>query len=163
MLNRISLFFFSYESALTNTYKTRTISGSSAVGCYYDLGGCAYPAKRRIFSNTIFKTAQTFLTPFYDTMYFFGINHFIIHHQRDDSDFFASPYTDPAVKMSFTVTGSSGNDVYSTDLTFTGNSDQFFTFSFGYIIDVSSDCPTTGDIYHISSHQCDTQCPIGTY
>lgn len=133
------------------------------MGCYYDLGGCVDPMTIRIGSNTTFKTAQTFLTPFYNNMYFFGLNHFIIYHERNDLDFSAPSYSDPSIQMRFSVTGSSGNDIYSTDLTFTGNPYQLFTLSFGYIIDVSSDCPTSGDIYHINSYQCDTFCPAGAY
>lgn len=77
-------------------------------------------------------------------MYFFGLNHFIIYHEYNDLDFVAATsYSDPAVRMAFDVTGSSGNDVYSTNLAFTGNPYPLFSFKFGYLIDVSSDCPSS--------------------
>jgi hypothetical protein len=31
------------------------------------------------------------------------------------------------------------------------------------MIDVRSDCPSTGEIYHVNSYQCDTVCPVGFY
>jgi hypothetical protein len=120
-LNRVSFYLFTYESSLTNTYKSRVVSGSAAVGCYYDIGGCKYPLKIKVTSNSTFKTAQTYLTPFYNNMYFFGLNHFIVYHEHRDLDFVANPYSNPGVKMEFNVTGSSGNDVYSTFLVFSGN------------------------------------------
>lgn len=61
------------------------------------------------------------------------------------------------------VSGSTGNDVYTTTLGFTGNSNQYFSFKFGYIIDTNFDCPTAVQIYHTSSTQCDTACPAGQY
>ena len=77
-------------------------------------------------------------------MYFFGINHFIIYHEYDDLDFVAIPFINPSIKMNFVASNSYGNDVYKTDISFTGNPNQLFSFNFGYLIDVSSDCPTTG-------------------
>jgi hypothetical protein len=46
--------------------------------------------------------------------------------------------------MNFVATNSYGNDVYKTDISFTGNPNKLFSVKFGYLIDVSSDCPTTG-------------------
>ncbi len=161
-LSKVEMYFITYETSLTNTYKTRTVTGSAAVGCYYDIGGCVYPLKVKVTSNTSFTTAQTYLTPFYNTMYFFGLNHFIIYQEYDDLDFLA-PFVNPTVKMKFAVTTSGGSDAYTTNLAYTGNLWQLFSFKFGYMIDVSSDCPSTGEIYHVNSYQCDTVCPIGFY
>ena len=148
---------------MTNTYTTRTISGTSAVGCFYDVGGCIIPSKIKVTSNTTFKTAQTYLNPYFDDRYFFGMNHFIVYHEYADSTFTTYPYTDPLIKMSFDTVSSTGNDVYSTDITFTGNPFKMFSLKFGYLIDVSSDCPATGNIYHINSYQCDSSCPWYQY
>ncbi len=162
-LSKISFYLFTWETVLTNTYWTRVVAGSASVGCYYDAGGCKYSWKIKVGSNSTFKTGQTFLTPYYDSMYFFGLNHFIIYHNLNDGDFSASPYSDPATRMSFDVLSSSGNDVYSTNIQFNGNPNNYFSFKFGYLIDTNFDCPTSGNIYHISSTQCDSVCPSAQF
>lgn len=162
-LSRVSFYLFTWETKLTNTYWTRVVSGSASIGCYYDAGGCIYPLKIKVGSNTTIKTGQTFLNSFYDNMYFFGLNHFIIYHDLNDADFTSSPYSDPAIKMNFATTTSSGNDPYSTNIAFTGNPDNLFSFKFGYLIDTNFDCPSSGNIYHISSTQCDSVCPSAQF
>ena len=66
--------------------------------------------------------------------------------------------------MSFDATSSFLNaDIYKTDFSFTGNPNNMFTFKFGYLIDLNFDCPSSGDIYHISSTQCNSSCPSNFY
>ena len=79
-LSKIYVYFLTFESALTNTYKTRVLSGTSTIGCYYDAGGCIYPLKIKVNSNTTISSAPTSITTFFDNMYFFGLNHFILYH-----------------------------------------------------------------------------------
>lgn len=162
----LQVYYFTYETTLTNTYKTRVVSGSDTIGCYYDSGGCTLPWKIKVWSNSTISSAATSIKTFFNNMYFFGLSHFIIHHQMLDSDFTASLYTDPAVKMSFDVTSSAlktGTDVYQSTFNFAGNSLSYFTLRYSYLIDLNFDCPATGDIYHISSTQCDSACPSNFY
>ena len=80
LLSKLNVFFITWETSLTNTYTTRVVSGTSAVGCFYDSGGCTIPLKIKVSSNTTFTTSGTSINSFYDNMYFFGLNHFIIYH-----------------------------------------------------------------------------------
>lgn len=86
---------------MTNTYYTRVVAGVSRVGCYYDVGRCSNATLVQVKSNTTFWTSQTFITPFYDNMYFFGLNHFIIYHEYNDLDFLAVPFSPPNIYMNF--------------------------------------------------------------
>ena len=99
-------------------------------------------------------------------MYFYGLSHFIIYHELNDADFTVSPYVDPFVRMDFDTSGTglkSGSDTYQTTVSFTGNPYNFFSFKFSYLVDMKFDCPATGDIYHISSTQCDSKCMNNFY
>ncbi len=166
LLSSVNVFYFTWETSMTNTWTTRVISGTSSIGCFYDSGGCILPLKIKVWSNTTFNTASTGITTYFDNMYFFGLNHFIIYHDLNDADFLASPYSDPPIQMGFDMSSSSlksGTDQYQSSMTYAGNPNNLFSFKFGYLIDISFDCPTTVNIFHISSTQCDTVCPIGFY
>jgi hypothetical protein len=164
-LSKIHVYFITYESTLTNTYKTKVVSGSSTIGCYYDAGGCIFPPKIKVNSNSTISSAGTSIFTFFNNMYFYGLNHFIIYHEYNDTDFSNSTtYMDPSIKMSFDATSTIlNNDVYKTTFSFSGNSNNMFTFKFGYLIDLNFDCPSSGDIYHISSTQCANACPSSFY
>ncbi len=166
ILSKVNVFYFTWESTLTNTYTTRVSSGTLAIGCVYDVGGCTIPTKIKVWSNTTIITANIGITTYFDNMYFFGLNHFIIYHDLNDADFLANPFTNPSIQMKFDMSSSmlrSGTDQYQTSLAFTGNTNNMFSFKFGYLIDIKFDCPATGNIYHISSTQCDVACPAGYY
>jgi hypothetical protein len=146
---------------MTETYKTRTVSGSSTVGCYYTLAGCAVTT----ISNTSYVTARTFLNSYFDKMYFYGLNQFIIYHQYSPSDFSTpgNSYRDPTIQMIFTTstTAMVNTDQYQTSASYTGNNLLMFTLQYGYVIDLIFDCPTSGDIYHVNNYQCNNVCPTG--
>ena len=165
-LNQVSMYHITYESALTNTYTTRDVSGYSSVGCYYDIGGCYLPLKIQVWSNTSFSTATTSLSTYYDNMYFFGLNSFIYYSSINDAVFLANPYTNPTITMNFQTTASTinaGNGQYSSTISFTGNPSNLFSFKFAYLIDLNFYCPSSGPVYHISSTQCDSVCPTSFY
>lgn len=77
---------------MTNTYTTRVVTGTLSVGCYYDGGGCTVPLYIKVNSNSTFTTAATSISSYYDNMYFYGINHFIVYHDYTDAQYNASPY-----------------------------------------------------------------------
>lgn len=113
-LEKISLYYFTYETSLTNTYTTRAISGISDVGCYYDGGGCTLPWKIVVKSNSTFSTSSTFIKSYIDNIYFYGLRYFIIFHNE----------TDPTISMNFDSISSNlkpTTDIYETSISFSGN------------------------------------------
>lgn len=122
-INSVNAYYITYESTLTDTYKTRTLSGSSSVGCYYTWTGCGTNAS---ISSSKFQTTNTLLTTFFNNRYFYGLNSFIIYQNYNPNDFNkpnVNSYTDPNIQMIFTTSSSYlvNTDVYETPVSFTGN------------------------------------------